>query len=682
MRQSLRNLFFSSTLMTLTSGNIMGQCCPVSFVVTDPILCYGDRGLLSYQFPDPLPSSCYGSIYVVPLGIQCGNTWIPATGWQQSGYPGSTEYWLYHCSYPAPQGGTVDVIDTLTYTWPVLPCQVSLTTLGSTPVSSPGCADGTATFQVNTNACGQVQMHVSDPGAYYYLNGECCYGGFFGDGPASALNGDVIKLVNLSEGQVTITLEVSNAIYGGCIPGCSAQSTISIGSNACHTPIEFSQVQEADGYGCYSNVDVIWEEVEFFSTVYDWTGNGLHLYYPCHRKAKFIHENGLSIPAYGDTAMIENLIDTTTILLPSGTYTVLWENGSCSGTEQLLVGPACALNVTNTSVTNANPPECWDGEVSVSALTNACSGFDARLRQLDSTLIGTTHADTSGQTIAVYVPAPGSYLLQVSTSPAGCDAWIPVSVGCGGPPGGSVAVAVRAFLEGPFDPSVGTMKDSLRVLGLLPANEPFTALGYGHTVGGGGEIIHPGVLDVSGAQAIVDWVLVELRDVVQPGLRMHSRSALLRRDGHIVDMDGISAVTFSATPGDYHVAIRHRNHLGVMSAQPVALSSSPAQIDFTSFGTLTYGTLATKTVGGQQVLWSGDVNFDGQVKYTGEDNDRDPVLLSVGGSVPTQIVAGYLNSDVDMDGTARYTGEGNDRDPILVTVGGSVPTNVRVEQLP
>ena len=30
----------------------------------------------------------------------------------------------------------------------------------------------------------------------------------------------------------------------------------------------------------------------------------------------------------------------------------------------------------------------------------------------------------------------------------------------------------------------------------------------------------------------------------------------------------------------------------------------------------------------------------------------------------------------------RYVGEANDRDPILVNIGGSTPTNVRQEQLP
>jgi hypothetical protein len=37
---------------------------------------------------------------------------------------------------------------------------------------------------------------------------------------------------------------------------------------------------------------------------------------------------------------------------------------------------------------------------------------------------------------------------------------------------------------------------------------------------------------------------------------------------------------------------------------------------------------------------------------------------------------------MNMDGVVKYTGQNNDRDPILSNVGGSVPTGARAEQLP
>ncbi|MCB0770295.1 MAG: hypothetical protein KDC00_07815, partial [Flavobacteriales bacterium] len=96
----------------------------------------------------------------------------------------------------------------------------------------------------------------------------------------------------------------------------------------------------------------------------------------------------------------------------------------------------------------------------------------------------------------------------------------------------------------------------------------------------------------------------------------------------------------------------------------------------------THGTDAQRDVAGTRMLWAGDVNFDGTVKYTGANNDRDPILQTIGGSAATNTVDGYLQGDVNMDGTAKYTGAGNDRDIILQNIGGVVPTNTRVEQVP
>jgi len=39
-------------------------------------------------------------------------------------------------------------------------------------------------------------------------------------------------------------------------------------------------------------------------------------------------------------------------------------------------------------------------------------------------------------------------------------------------------------------------------------------------------------------------------------------------------------------------------------------------------------------------------------------------------------------SDVNLDGVVRYVGVNNDRDPILQNVGGTVPTSTRAQQLP
>jgi len=244
-----------------------------------------------------------------------------------------------------------------------------------------------------------------------------------------------------------------------------------------------------------------------------------------------------------------------------------------------------------------------------------------------------------------------------------------------------VLVSPRVLLDGPYVEAAQRMNDGLRTAGLVPLAEPYTALGYTH-MGGGGETTSPGVVAITGDNAVVDWVVVELRSTNAPHGVVATRSALLKRNGDVTSTNGIDPVAFNVAAGDYRVAVQHRNHLACMTNAAIELGSTTTLVDLSVSSTATYGTDARKQVGTRMVLWSGDVRFNGDVKYTGANNDRDAVLLRVGGSTPTNVVSGYYMEDVNMDGDVKYTGTGNDRDVILQTIGGVVPTAVRVEQLP
>ncbi len=160
------------------------------------------------------------------------------------------------------------------------------------------------------------------------------------------------------------------------------------------------------------------------------------------------------------------------------------------------------------------------------------------------------------------------------------------------------------------------------------------------------------------------------------------RAALLQRDGDIVDIDGVSPVPFPGASGSYHVAVRHRNHLGCMTNAAVTFGTTPLVVDFTSPATATWGTNARMTAGSVMLMYMGDGNANGQVKYTGSGNDRDPILVTVGSTTPNNTVTGYSGSDTNMNGQVKYTGSGNDRDPILINVGSTTPNNTRTQQLP
>ncbi len=244
-----------------------------------------------------------------------------------------------------------------------------------------------------------------------------------------------------------------------------------------------------------------------------------------------------------------------------------------------------------------------------------------------------------------------------------------------------LAVPLKLKLEGPYVTATDRMSDNLRTAGLIPSTEPYTALGFTQ-LGGSGATLQPTALSVTGDNAIVDWVLVELRDATAPTTVLATRSALLQRDGDVVGLNGIAPVVFTGTAGSYHVAVRHRNHLGCMTGSAVALGSAPALIDLTQPGTSTYGTEARKNVNNVMVLWTGNAVPDAQLRYTGAGNDRDPILTAIGGSIPTSTLSGYRTEDTNLDGVVKYTGTANDRDAILLNVGGSLPTATRTQQLP
>jgi hypothetical protein len=248
----------------------------------------------------------------------------------------------------------------------------------------------------------------------------------------------------------------------------------------------------------------------------------------------------------------------------------------------------------------------------------------------------------------------------------------------------ALRVQPKLWLDGAYDQGTGLMRDNLRTAGLMPLEEQNSAV-FG---GSGGEVLFPSVLSTTGANAVVDWVRIELR-TTSNGPAVAECNALLQRDGDVMAMNGNPSLALNAPAGSYYVVARHRNHLPVMSASPIALSPTPTTVDFRSPSTALFlrpspnNDLPVKSIGTQRLLWSGNVRVDDRVKYAGSNNDRDMVLTAIGGIVPTATVIGqYRMEDANMDGVVKYTGLGNDRDVILQTIGGSVPTAVRIQQVP
>ncbi len=240
-------------------------------------------------------------------------------------------------------------------------------------------------------------------------------------------------------------------------------------------------------------------------------------------------------------------------------------------------------------------------------------------------------------------------------------------------------IRARVFLEGPYVSASGLMNDALRTLPGFPLSEPFSALGFANVAGG---TINAAVLSTTGNNAIVDWILVELRNKDNSAQLITAVPALLQRDGDIVALDGASPLWLDGPADHYFVAVRHRNHLGVMTLSTVDLNGTVAPLDLTNGSVPLYGTAAQKQVGNVLVCWAGNVVPDTRLKYTGGGNDRDPILVAIGGGSPTNTITGYRVEDCNLDAVVKYTGAANDRDVILINIGGGSPTLTRNEQLP
>lgn len=217
----------------------------------------------------------------------------------------------------------------------------------------------------------------------------------------------------------------------------------------------------------------------------------------------------------------------------------------------------------------------------------------------------------------------------------------------GGEPVSTKAVlAVDLLIEGAYSGS-GLLNDDLRGAGLIPFTEPYSGLGFAQWGFGGGEEITAGVMAVTGNNAITDWVLVEIRDGNNHSTILATKSALIQKDGDIVDLDGISNLSVPGIgAGNYYVAIKHRNHLGVMSANAISLSTSSQGYDFTSSASNTFGgTNGINDLGdGFFGLFSGDFDVNAQVQNTDVTN-----------LIPTIGNSGYLQGDLNMNGQVQNT---------------------------
>ena len=159
----------------------------------------------------------------------------------------------------------------------------------------------------------------------------------------------------------------------------------------------------------------------------------------------------------------------------------------------------------------------------------------------------------------------------------------------------------KVWLGGPYVPTQGLMRDDLRANGYIPSTDPYP----NNPIPGS---IAAAALSVTGPNAIVDWLRIELRHTVSTTGWQIRVNALLQRDGDIVGLDGVSPVSFPVKAGNYQLVVRHRTHLPIMSEQALPISSASPLVDLRTTSTalnvrpMPFPDLPARAVGNQQCM--------------------------------------------------------------------------------
>ncbi|MCF8369069.1 MAG: hypothetical protein K9G76_08490 [Bacteroidales bacterium] len=208
----------------------------------------------------------------------------------------------------------------------------------------------------------------------------------------------------------------------------------------------------------------------------------------------------------------------------------------------------------------------------------------------------------------------------------------------------STMLNATAFLEGPF---VSTeMVPFLNYFGFIPLAQPYNTSPWNYN---GTEVV-----TAIPSLDVVDWVLIELRETpgdvttATPSTMIARQAGFILTDGSIVSSDGTSQLSFGVTiTQNLFVVVYHRNHLGIISADPVTLNGGMFSIDFTTSESKVFG-----AVNGQKEIepgiWgmcAGDASANGEI----DNIDKDDYWHAQYNGF------GYLPGDFDMNGQVDNT---------------------------
>ncbi|MGB1206390.1 MAG: carboxylesterase family protein [Chitinophagales bacterium] len=190
---------------------------------------------------------------------------------------------------------------------------------------------------------------------------------------------------------------------------------------------------------------------------------------------------------------------------------------------------------------------------------------------------------------------------------------------------------VKVCLEGAYDGEI--MSSNLG--NNLPFEQPYNRPPYSYF---GTEILN------NPNSNIVDWVLLEVQDL--SGEIVGRAAGLLHNDGFVYDVEGNEGVRIPnlGIAADYHIIVRHRNHLDVMSQAMMLPNAMP--YDFTTAETQAFGNgQQGEMTNGTFAMWAGDINGNGAVTVA----DFNQYLLDLGH------LNEYDDSDLNLNGNVTIS---------------------------
>ncbi len=166
----------------------------------------------------------------------------------------------------------------------------------------------------------------------------------------------------------------------------------------------------------------------------------------------------------------------------------------------------------------------------------------------------------------------------------------------------NVTFNLQVILEGAFDPAQSTMTGNLLQKHMLPQGQPYTGSPW-YYQGTEGD----GWLPIDYPLGTVDWVLVSIRTTLDPAAEVARAAAVLLEDGTISPFD----VDLN-TAGSLYVMIEHRNHLPILSPQPIPIINNTVSYDFTLEDCYNVGTgFGQKLVGTNWMMYAGNADQEG-----------------------------------------------------------------------